>query len=174
MPFFSVLSIAQIMVKSHGEFLTMAVPLTVPGLARFLTNFPKSDKIIAMLFSFVLQGKKEGVMFIRPYVCFIVLLVAVLAAGCERSYNALGVYVDGSLAGHIPFAENLSSEAFHADAVRDFQARMMAEVEVDQVVTLAPARVPASEIVGKGSYACANWQPLFNLQAFWRCHNSGR
>jgi hypothetical protein len=78
-----------------------------------------------------------------------VIAIAAVLISNLLVYNAFAVYLDGELIGHMPrnaANEELTSEEFHNHAVLSLQAaRAGARVNVEQQVTIEPARAPIGE-----------------------------
>ncbi|MCL2577491.1 MAG: G5 domain-containing protein [Defluviitaleaceae bacterium] len=61
--------------------------------------------------------------------------------------NSFAVYLDDELIGHIPITDDLTSESFHEYAVLSLEAsRGGVRVNVEQTVTIEPARVSSSQV----------------------------
>ena len=79
-----------------------------------------------------------------------IIAVAIILIANAVAYNALAVFVDGEHVGYIEYTAGWSSEIFHEDAIRELQGRRGVGVNVEQTVTLEPARASQSEITTRG------------------------
>ena len=80
----------------------------------------------------------------------IIAVSAILIAN-HMADNALAVFVDGEHVGYIELTAAWNSEAFHDEAILELQGRRGVAVNVEQTVTLEPARAAASDIVPRGA-----------------------
>ena len=80
-----------------------------------------------------------------------IIAVAFILISNAFADNALAVLVDGQHVGYIELTAGWSSEAFHEDAIMELQGRRGVGVNVDQVVTLEPARASQSDIVTRSN-----------------------